>query len=370
MWAFYVVFFAFLFYFLWQIPPQWRKFRSPLFWLVNGVGFGALIVLITFFWRLPNGWFRQAVLYAETVYFSLLSIALTVGIFRQTAYYPMRHWAGKRVIRIFADRKLFLGIILVSTALYCVLGIRQMEQLSATPYTVTLDKACQEDSMRIALMADLHMGAGSSYAQLERLVEAINENQVDAVVLAGDIVDSSSSQADLDAFLSAVSRMESRFGIYYAEGNHEKECHFDPEPGMEAIGVHILHDSAELLPNGAAILGRCDRQKTAVEDIRQTSGIAADTPCIVIQHRPQGLRRLAESCDLVLCGHTHGYQTPLCALYFPVLFDLVDRAGRFGNMQAITTTGVATWGFHATWPSRNEVAIIDVLFEGGMQNAA
>lgn len=369
MWVYFVVFLAFLFYYLWQLPMEWRNWRSPSLWAVNLVGFSSLILLITCFYRIPNGWFRTAVMYCETVYFVLLVFTLTLGIFRQVTYYPLRHWGGKRMQRLFADRRLFMWIIAVSTVLYCGAGIYQMEHLKVTPYTVTIDKPAG-DSLRIALLSDLHMGTGASYAQLERMVAAVNNSQVDAVILAGDIADSSSSQEDLNALFDALSRMESRYGTYFTEGNHEKQCHYPVNPGLEAAGVQILHDSAVILPNGAALLGRCDDRKVPIPELRDKEGIGEDMPCIVVQHRPQGLKKLAGQADLILCGHTHGYQLPMCAFYFPLLFDPVEGWTEFGSTQAITTTGVSAWGFHCTWPSVSEIALIDVHFAGGDSHAA
>lgn len=365
MWVFYAVFTAFLIYYFWQLPPEWRKWRNAWFWGVNFVGFAALIVLISCFYLLPNGWFRKAVLYTESAYFVLLAFTLAFGFFRQTSYYPLRHLAGKRVVRFFADRRIFMGVILACSVLYCAVGFRQMEELKLTPYEVSIDRSCEDSELRIALMADLHIGAGASYEQIERAVKLINEAQADVIILAGDIADSSSSRADLEHLCDALTRMESRCGIYYAEGNHDGQCHFDSEAMFSEIGVHILHDSAEYLPNGAAILGRCDARKTAVSEIRSACGIGEEDACIVLQHRPQGLKALAGTADLVLCGHTHGLQMPLCTLFQVLGTDLMEGVRSIGNTQYITTVGVAAWGFHCTWPSGCEVALVDVHFTGG-----
>lgn len=58
--------------------------------------------------------------------------------------------------------------------------------------TVTVHKACaaaQEGELRIALVSDLHLGYNVGAAQVQRVVEKINEAQPDVVVLAGDVFD-------------------------------------------------------------------------------------------------------------------------------------------------------------------------------------
>lgn len=93
MWAFYVAFVVLQLYFIWQMPPEWRDLNHPdyVLWGVNAIGFTSLILLITCFYRLPNGWLRQAALYTESAYFSLLAFTAAICVFRQVTYYPLKH---------------------------------------------------------------------------------------------------------------------------------------------------------------------------------------------------------------------------------------------------------------------------------------
>lgn len=372
MWAFYIAFVVLQLYFIWQMPPEWRNLRKPdyVLWGINVLGFTSLILLITCFYRLPNGWFRQAILYTETVYFSLLAFAVTICLFRQLTYYPLKHMHAKLAAKVFADRSLFMGIVLTCTVLFCAAGIPKMEQLEVTPYSVTIAKDCKDSSLRAALMADIHVGTGASFAQMDRMVEAVNAMDADLVILAGDIADSSSSREDIDYLCASIAKMKTTYGVFYAEGNHEEQCHYEIIPGLEAAGVKVLHDAGEVLPNGLAIVGRCDSRKISVPEIRHAAGIDDASPCLVIQHRPQGLRKLAGTADLFVSGHTHGYQFPMCAFYFPLQYDVVEGMSTFGDTTAITTVGVSAWGYHCTWPTGCEVAQIDITFTGGDGNAA
>lgn len=372
MWAFYIAFVVLQLYFIWQMPPEWRDPKHPDFvlWGVNAIGFTSLILLITCFYRLPNGWLRQTVLYTESAYFSLLAFAAMICVFRQVTYYPLKHMHAKFAAKIFADRKLFMAIVMVCTVLFCGAGFAKMEQLEIAPYSVTIPKSCKDRTVRAALLADLHVGTGASYAQMDRMVEAVNEMDADLIILAGDIADSSSSQEDLAYLFNSISKMRSTYGVYYAEGNHEVQCHYEILPGLQAAGVTVLHDAGVYLPNGLALVGRCDSRKISVPEIRHAAEIDDASPCLVIQHRPQGLRKLAGTADLIVSGHTQGYQFPMCAFYFPLQYDVVEGMSTFGDTTAITTVGVSAWGYHCSWPSGCEVAQIDITFTGGDGNEA
>lgn len=376
MWIFAVAFIGLMLYFIWQLPPQWRDLKHPDYalWSFGLVGFVSLMVLITCFYRIPNGWFRQTVLYTESAFFCLLIFTLTVCLFRQLTYYPLQHLAVKHsklhwLVRLFASKRLFINVVLVFTVLYCAVGFYQMEQLVVTPYTLTIAKVCTDDTVRVALLADLHVGAGASDTQLNRMTEAVNAMEADVIVLAGDLADSASSLNDLEILSTALAKMKSTYGMYYAEGNHEAQCHFNVLPWLEQAGVTVLHNEAITLPNGLVILGRCDRRDVNVSAIRTVSGISKDAPCIVIQHRPQGVRKIAGMADVVLSGHTHGYQLPMCAFYFPLLFDLVEGTKAFADTQLVTTAGVAAWGYHCKWPSKCEAVQLDLVFTGGRHEA-
>lgn len=372
MWVFYIAFVVLQLYFIWQMPPEWRDPKHPDFvlWGVNAIGFTSLILLITCFYRLPNGWLRQTVLYTESAYFSLLAFVAMICVFRQVTYYPLKHMHTKFAAKIFADRKLFMAIVMVCTVLFCGAGFAKMEQLEIAPYSVTIPKSCKDRTVRAALLADIHVGTGASYAQMDRMVEAVNEMDADLIILAGDIADSSSSQEDLAYLFNSISKMRSTYGVYYAEGNHEVQCHYEILPGLQAAGVTVLHDAGEYLPNGLALVGRCDSRKISVTEIRHTAGIDDASPCLVIQHRPQGLRKLAGTADLIVSGHTQDYQFPMCAFYFPLQYDVVEGMSTFGDTAAITTVGVSAWGYHCSWPSGCEVAQIDITFTGGDGNEA
>ena len=67
--------------------------------------------------------------------------------------------------------------------------------------------------------------------------------------------------------------------------------------------------------------------------------------------------------DLVMAGHTHGFNIPH---FFStsLVNDMLSGLRKYGDMYAVTTSGTGAWGFHYKWPAESEVVCIRVHFDG------
>lgn len=363
--VYFFLFVGFSLYLYWQTPPEWWKIRHTRILLsaLYITGFCSLLILITFYYRIPDGFWKNLILYSETAFFSLLFIAFEVCLTRQFSYYTLRHFSSSALLRVLGSKKIFIGLVLVLTALYLAVGIYNADHLVITSYTVTIEKSCEVPSLKAVLIADLHVGAGSSPEHLDDMVQKINKEKPDVVLIAGDVSDSSSSENDLAALSRSLSQIESSFGVFYAEGNHESQTHYDPAPYLERAGVVILRDEAVELPGGIALVGQLDESEKPVSEVLKEASLSEDAPCLVIRHRPVGFSEM-DGGDLVLCGHSHGFQYPASALTFPYLYENVYGYRAFGERQTVTTCGVSVWGYHASWPSKKEIVVLTVDFTG------
>src|SRR4029077_11223706 len=75
------------------------------------------------------------------------------------------------------------------------------------------------DGLRIALVADLHLGTFTNGRTVKRIVEETSRLDADLVLLPGDLINS--ALADLSDALDAVCNMQSRHGAYLCIGNHD-----------------------------------------------------------------------------------------------------------------------------------------------------
>ena len=89
---------------------------------------------------------------------------------------------------------------------------------------------------------------------------------------------------------------------------------------MEKANAKFLHNETYKLPNGVVLVGMCDKRNKSLSEIKK--GVSSDAPCIVMQHRSVGYKKLSSDADIVVSGHTHGYQFPIVALGAPFVRDL------------------------------------------------
>lgn len=348
-----------------QTPREW--FKKPILRVAlvayHAIGVSSILLLLWGVHLMPNGFWREAIVWVETVYFTVTSYALVFALIRYLCFSIALRFDKRKVITLLGSRGLFYGIVLTVSFLYLVPSIYNAVHLKSTPYEVDIDKACADESVRAVLLADFHVGAGATSYELDQMTELVAEANPDIVLIAGDVADSSSSVSDLEYLEQALQKMNPRYGIYYAEGNHERESRYDPEPYLERAGVTILKDEGIALENGLNIVGRKNELKKSVSDIVNESGLDPNAPLIVIQHKPKKLETLIGQTDLVVGGHTHGYQFPFLGMREPLTNTVTCGYRKIGNsLQCVVTTGVSQWGYKEKWPSQSEIAVIDLNF--------
>lgn len=97
------------------------------------------------------------------------------------------------------------------------------------------------DGYRVAQISDLHVGTfGIDTTFLAEVVEKINSLDVDAVMFTGDIVNRNS--AELQPFVSTLSRINARDGVFSVLGNHDYGDYSDWEsPEAKVENLKLMH---------------------------------------------------------------------------------------------------------------------------------
>lgn len=226
------------------------------------------------------------------------------------------------------------------------------------------------DSMKIALISDLHLGYVVGENHIKKIVAAINAAEADLVCIAGDIFDGDITSVENPAALQGLLReINAPLGVYACLGNHDAGTGYE---GMleflDKAQIHLLQDEEVLIDNRLILAGRKDsgpiggqgEKRTALEENAETEKF----PRIVLDHNPINVDEYTRSTDLILCGHTHQGQL------FP--FNLVVKATQkldygyyrqsVNGPQAIVTSGAGTWGPPQRVGTDNEVAVIEVTF--------
>ena len=353
---------------IFQTPKEWwqKTWLKILLIIFHTIGILSILLLLFVFHNLQDGLLRDLIVIIETVYFVLTLFISVLSIFRLLFYFFAQFFknsnAGKKIINILKNKQLFFIIFASLGIIYLIPAIINANTLAKTEYKININKPSKTKNMRVALIADLHVGAGATEEQLDSMTRSLNEVQPDLVVIAGDITDSSSSIWDVEKLTNSLKQVRSQYGIYYIEGNHEIESNINALPYLADIGVHYLDNSSVTLPNDVNLVGISDKRDKTTSDILEQSGKDQNLPCIAVQHRPREYSKTIKNCDLVLSGHTHGYQYPFIVLTAPFRRELSHGRRDYEDKTAIVTSGVAEWGYRAKWPSFSEVVQIDLEF--------
>lgn len=167
----------------------------------------------------------------------------------------------------------------------------------------------------IAHISDLHSCRyGDGMAELTAAVDGIAP---DIVCLTGDIFDDDLPCDNSLTFLAAIA---AKYPCYYVTGNHEHRR--DPAEladllsQMEALGIHLLRDSYEIIEVRGRTFCLAGVWGTDPEAAcyAMADTLPADVYTILLCHYPELTAALrASGADLVLCGHAHGGQWRLRA---------------------------------------------------------
>lgn len=277
-----------------------------------------------------------------------------------------RHYAG-------------IAAVLV-TVIYLTVGFIQANHVWQTDYTVTTAKPV--GSLRVALLADSHVGTTFDGEGLAAHLARIQEQKPDVVVIDGDFVDEGTSKADMVAASRALGQLHAPYGVYYVFGNHDKGRYANGQRGydgddlmaeLQKNGVTVLQDQSVLIDHRFYLVGRQDASeekdfggsRASISDL--TKNLDKDKYTIVLDHQPSDYdAEAAASVDLVLSGHTHGGQMiPMVQLmrWFHIGEDNVYGLERRGNTDFIVTSGISDWAIQFKTGTRSEYVIIDVQSE-------
>ena len=279
------------------------------------------------------------------------------------------------------------GIATLAVVGGSVYGGIHAHQIYTTPYQVTVEKSCSgREQLNIVLISDLHLGYSIGSADMERMVEKINQMDADLICIAGDIFDNEyAALDDPQRIQQLLGSMKSVYGTYACWGNHDiserllggfsthsaRDNYRDSrmEELLTGAGITLLEDETVLIDDAFYLAGRLDRQKPLTEDGGRLSpqelleNLDHTKPIIVMDHQPKELQELADAgADLDLCGHTHDGQMFPGNLTVHLFWENACGYLQKGQMHNIVTSGVGVWGPAMRVGTKSEICKITVQF--------
>lgn len=265
------------------------------------------------------------------------------------------------------------AVPLLLTLAILLFGYFNMHNVVQTDYTLRTHKAIRFDGYRVALLSDIHYGVSLDQAQLQALCREVSAQQPDLVILCGDLVDNTTSYAQMAELFCALGEIQSSYGSYYVYGNHDRPFYglasafddADLRTHMEAAGITVLQDEVLPLTSDLTLIGREDRSRERASLSSLLQQADGETYLLTLDHQPcEYAENAAAGTDLLLSGHTHGGQI------WPA--NLLDRLVHFNDANygltslgeqghAIVTSGVAGWGWPIKTSAPSEYVIIRIL---------
>ena len=256
---------------------------------------------------------------------------------------------------------------------YLIIGWILMHGMWETDYSVSTDKNIGQ--LRIAQIADSHIGAGFNGEGFAKRLAKIQETNPDILVITGDFVDDDSMKQDMLDACEALSNFKTKYGVYYCLGNHDMGYYDSSHRGytgdeliaeLEKAGVVVLRDESVLVDDRFYVIGRLDAdygRASRLDTSELIKDLDKDKYMIVLDHQPTDYDgEAAAGVDLVLSGHTHGGQLWPLEYIQPIVSENNNVRGyeRRESTDFIVTDGISDWAVKFKTGCKSEFNIIDI----------
>jgi len=204
---------------------------------------------------------------------------------------------------------------------------------------------------KYALIADMHLGIYNDASIMERTVDKINKEDVEAVLIAGDFTYEPQFY-DMRKLFASLSKL--KVPVYAVLGNHDcqqpgPDIRKKLESVLTSLGVKLITNKAVKL-NNVTLLG-LGSLWAGDDDLSRLNTYTKEENLVVLTHNPDTTLDYKSNHypDLTLAGHTHGGQVRIPYLYkkiIPVRGDVPWDQGlyTFKDQKVFVTSGIGEIG--------------------------
>ncbi|MDO5665037.1 MAG: metallophosphoesterase [Bacteroidia bacterium] len=268
-------------------------------------------------------------------------------------------------------QKLKLTIFLSSIALVVLVlfyGGYKFNYPEVQQVNIEINKPAREmESVRIAMIGDLHLGYLINRDDAQRMVDLIMEQKADLILFVGDILDSRIEPILEHKMDEELRRIYAPLGVYSCTGNHEYR--FEAEQKIQwlnDVGITMLRDSAVLIDSSFYVVGREDfvyPNRLPLREILKQQNVDLSKPVIVLNHNPLNLdEEINAEADLALYGHTHHGQAFPGNIATHLVFEIAYGYAKKGNTHIYVTSGLGLAGPQYRIGTVSEIVVLNVKF--------
>lgn len=232
------------------------------------------------------------------------------------------------------------------------------------------------EEFTIIQISDLH---GKSFgSEQSRLIKLINKEKFDILVLTGDMFKDNDNLASLIELKPIVDYVHIQGKkVYFVAGNHDLAADYQRiSTELAKWGVHILDNESQTIKRNEAVLniigikdallGMANLEK-AIANVN--NGVKILLAHTIFRHKDKSLfqKIIEHKIDLVLTGHTHGFQInifPLPKIYmsgeglFP---KYIKGLHKIEDLYIYISRGLGTSGFNLRIFCRPELTCVKLV---------
>ncbi len=269
--------------------------------------------------------------------------------------------------------RLFGFIVLGLTLLISCYAIYNATNTKVYHQDVKLPNLVQP--LKLAQLSDIHIGHFWGERTVNKLVAMIEEENVDAVVITGDMFD---GRVRLKPeVLEPFKRLN--IPIFFVEGNHDGYSgSSDIKKMLTENGITVL-DNEKVEVKGLQIVGldylMADTEEVntfhappagvTIKEVLPTLNIDKNRASVLLHHNPVGAKYAAENgLNLYLAGHTHAGQMFPATLIAPLMFEFNKGLYRYTETtQVYVSQGSGTFGPPMRLGTESEITILNLINE-------
>ena len=228
---------------------------------------------------------------------------------------------------------------------------------------IQTNKPIEGGHVRMVAISDVHLGRGTTKADLARYIELINRENPDIVVIVGDLIDNSILPVKQADMCREFERVEACYGIYMVAGNHEYISGIDEcRNYISTTNIKLYTDTIITPTRGINIVCRDDRHNHHRKSLNRVLTDADYAHFnIVLDHQPNAISESAENgADLHISGHTHRGQVFPINLLTDHLFEQSHGYRKWGETHAYVMTGLSLWGPPFRIGTHSELLVVDI----------
>lgn len=366
-------------------PLNAKRFKIPF-----SIVYTICLVSPLFANLLPKCWFTIQIRRLSTYWLGIMLYMIAAVSIIDLTRFILKHTRLKNSF-LFTPRALVVigTVTAVFLSTICTYGLYNARNIKVKTYDINIAKYCGDTKdLKIALVADLHMGYSIGAKHITNMVEKINALSPDIIILAGDVFDNSSSSLDdPDEISKQLRSLKSKYGAYATYGNHDIEENLlvgftldtnsekinskEMNDFLEKSGVTLLRDETMMINNEFYIVGRRDGIKPSTDDGKRlsadelTKDLDKSKPIIFVAHEPSELQETADAgADIVLSGHTHDGQLFPGNIITNLMWENPYGVKKKDNMYSIVTSGVGVFGPLMRVGTNSEICEINIHFKG------